>query len=103
MGAFSQWVHEGQTVKLCVHCKVIVTKEYAEALRDRDTRLAALESENTGLRELLARTYRAAIKPAWEEGECLNEVLSDVHWQGIAVPEIQKEQARPAEKGGEHE
>lgn len=29
------------------------------------------------LRALLARTYRAAVKPEWEEGE-LNEVVEDI-------------------------
>jgi hypothetical protein len=46
------------------------------------------EETITHLRALLARTYRAAIKPAWEDGECLNEVLPDVHWEGIAMPEM---------------
>ena len=51
---------------------------------------AAVEAERAGtnrLRALLARAYRAAMKPEWEEGECLEEVLLDMKWEGIDSPE----------------
>jgi len=44
------------------------------------------------LRKLLARAYKAATKPEWEEGECWNEVSSDVRWEGIDVPEMERRQ-----------
>ena len=78
------------------------------AERERNEAREALEKRGktiVHLRALCARAYRADAKPDWEEGECLNEVLSDLAWEGIDVPK-QEAEARAAmeraadEKGG---
>jgi len=64
-----------------------------ESLR---ARVAELEEERDRRRDLLRRTYEAACKRDWEEGECLNEVLSDIGWESIDVPKLEAEAAREA-------
>ena len=72
-------------------------RDEEKANRERAEKALEKESEKVAdLRNLCARAYRAACKPDWEEGECLNEVTPDLHWEGVAVPELEAEQARLA-------
>lgn len=75
-------------------CAVCDEAELA-TLRDAN----AKQSETIdNLRSLLARVYRAAEKEHWEEGETIIEVMSDVSWEGIAVPELEAEMAKDGAK-----
>lgn len=75
----------------------------ARDLINADAANAELQREVEGLRALMARAYKAALKPEWEEGECLNEVLTDLSWEGIDVPAMNKEAKAPATKDTQSE
>lgn len=66
-----------------------------DALREKVAGQANVISD---LRALIARAHRAYYKPEWEEGECFNEVASDLHWEGIGVPKMEAELERDAAK-----
>lgn len=42
----------------------------------------ALSEEDARLRRLMARAYHAYYKEEWQEGECFDELASDLKWEG---------------------
>jgi hypothetical protein len=69
----------------------------ADELDKRQARIAELEAVSERRRSLLERAYHAACKPDWEEGECLNEVLSNIEWEAISLPATERAAAEGEE------
>ena len=66
-------------------------RKLLSGVRELSERIGELEKQSEFRRALIERAYVAALKPNWEEGECLEEILEDMEWAAIGEPRMIRE------------